>query len=105
MSTNDKTLAYGTLGENGDTWFLMTPNQMLLVDVPFLVDLSLKGKPVSIAGHMGIPAGSPLITKLIADKIASHEAIALRAYEIYQSGRGGTADDNWFRAERELLGL
>ena len=104
MSTNDKTFAYGTLGENGDTWFLMTPNQMILVDAPFLVDLSLEGKPVSIAGHMGIPAGSPF-TKLIADKIASHEAIALRAYEIYQSGHGGTADDNWFRAERELLGL
>jgi hypothetical protein len=37
-------------------------------------------------------------------KQITHEMIAKRAYEIYLSGRGGTADENWARAERELRG-
>lgn len=32
----------------------------------------------------------------------THEQIARRAYEIYKSGTGGSTEDNWFRAEREL---
>jgi hypothetical protein len=34
----------------------------------------------------------------------THEAIARRAYEIWQSGKGGTEFDNWVRAECELRG-
>ena len=34
----------------------------------------------------------------------TYDQIALRAYSIYQSGQGGSQDDNWFRAERELRG-
>ena len=32
----------------------------------------------------------------------SHDEIALRAYEIHESGAGGDAIENWLRAEREL---
>ena len=32
----------------------------------------------------------------------SHEEIARRAYEISQRGEGGSDEDNWHRAEREL---
>ena len=32
----------------------------------------------------------------------THEQVARRAYEIFKSGSGGTPEDNWFRAEREL---
>jgi hypothetical protein len=32
------------------------------------------------------------------------DAIAKRAYEIWQSGQGGSEFDNWLRAERELRG-
>jgi hypothetical protein len=32
----------------------------------------------------------------------THADIAKRAYEIYQSGKGGTQLENWLRAEREL---
>jgi len=35
----------------------------------------------------------------------SYEQIARRAYEIWQSGKGGSQDDNWYRAERELRGF
>ena len=34
----------------------------------------------------------------------THDQIAKRAYEIWQSGKGGSKDDNWYRAERELRG-
>ena len=34
----------------------------------------------------------------------SRDAIARRAYEIWQSGKGGSEFDNWVRAERELRG-
>jgi hypothetical protein len=34
----------------------------------------------------------------------TQDAIARRAYEIWQSGKGGSDFDNWVRAERELRG-
>ena len=45
--------------------------------------------------------------KSASKKIAAptFEQIAMRAYEISKSGQGGSQDDNWFRAERELRGL
>ena len=44
---------------------------------------------------------SPIATK---KSPPTYEQIARRAYEIWQSGKGGSQDDNWFRAERELRG-
>jgi hypothetical protein len=32
----------------------------------------------------------------------TQEQIARRAYEIFKSGTGGTPEENWYRAEREL---
>jgi Protein of unknown function (DUF2934) len=104
MAATQKTFAYGTLEENGDTWFLMTRDRMIFLDAA-LSDLSLEHRTVSVIGTMGIPPASPGITKLIVENIAPHEAIAIRAYEIYRSGQGGSSDDHWYRAERELLGL
>jgi hypothetical protein len=43
-------------------------------------------------------AGAP------AKKEITNEMIARRAYEIYLSGKGGSQQDNWYRAERELRG-
>lgn len=34
----------------------------------------------------------------------SHDEIALRAYEIHESGEGGDELENWLRAEQELSG-
>ena len=58
---------------------------------------------VSVLGRMGIPQGSPFMM-LIVEKIASHEAIAIRVFNIFKSASGGSQDDNWFQAERGLLG-
>ena len=38
----------------------------------------------------------------VSARQVTHEQIARRAYEIFKSGTGGTPEDNWFRAEREL---
>ena len=35
----------------------------------------------------------------------THAMIAERAYHIHLSGHGGSEQDNWCRAERELRGL
>ena len=40
-----------------------------------------------------------------APKQITREQIAVRAFEIFASGTGGSESDNWFRAERELRGL
>jgi hypothetical protein len=37
-----------------------------------------------------------------AKREITHEMIAKRAYEIHMSGKGGSQDENWHRAEREL---
>ena len=103
MAPKSKTFEYGILDSNTDTFFLRKPNRFVLLDVPFVFDTSLRHQAVSVIGTMGEPAGAPGITKLIVDKLVSHDDIAKRAYEIYQSGRGGSADDDWLRAERELL--
>jgi len=39
-----------------------------------------------------------------SSKRPTTEQIAKRAYEIWQSGKGGSQAENWFRAERELRG-
>jgi DUF2934 family protein len=41
----------------------------------------------------------------VVKKEITHDQIARRAYEIWQSGTGGNEYDNWTRAERELRGL
>jgi hypothetical protein len=38
----------------------------------------------------------------VSGRQITHEQVARRAYEIFKSGTGGTPEDNWFRAEREL---
>jgi hypothetical protein len=52
-----------------------------------------------------VSRNSPLPRPEPASRTISHEMIAKRAYEIYVSGKGGSAVENWTRAERELKGL
>ena len=59
-------------------------------------------KPVSKA-----PVSSPVRNSAVPKAQAvsarpTREQIAMRAYEIYASGKGGSEMDNWHRAEREL---
>src|SRR6267142_2177799 len=100
MPTSEKTFAFGTLEENGDTWLLITRNRIILLDLA-LSDLRFEHKNVSVIGKMGIPPSS-FETKLIVEKLVTHDDIAIRAFDLFQSGVGGSQDDQWFRAEREL---
>jgi hypothetical protein len=100
---SEKVFAYGILESDTDTWLLRRPAKFILLDVPFPFDLSLVHKDVSAIGTMGQPPSAPGITKLLVEKLVGHEAIAVRAFEIYSSGHGGSSEDNWLRAERELL--
>jgi len=49
--------------------------------------------PKSVAGPASRKISAP-----------TFQEIALRAYYISHSGTGGSEDENWFRAERELGG-
>jgi hypothetical protein len=101
MAAISEHFAYGKLESSTDSW-LLVGEQVTLLDISIPFETSLERKMVSVTGRMGIPEGSPF-TKLIVEKIVSHDAIAMRAYEIFQSGEADFANENWFRAERELL--
>src|SRR5260370_39286836 len=103
MPTNTKIIVHGTFQDNGDSFLVMTRDRMILVDAPFITDGSLLHQEVSIIGEMGKAVGSPFL-KLLADRIVTHQEIAIRAFEIFKSPKGGSAEENWLRAERELLG-
>jgi hypothetical protein len=105
MTTNPKTVAHGKLHGSTDTWLLVS-SDVIPLDITLLesFDSSLEHKNVSVVGTMGIPK-SALVMKLIVEKLASHDAINRRAYEFYESGRGGSATDHWLRAEHDLLKL
>ena len=62
---------------------------------PAAVTSPVRNSPVPKAAPGGATKASKEIT---------YEAIARRAYEIWQSGTGGSQEENWYRAERELRG-
>jgi hypothetical protein len=39
------------------------------------------------------------------EKVVTFEAIQQRAFDIFESGHGGSALENWLRAEQELLAI
>jgi len=45
------------------------------------------------------------IPKIEPRREVTHEAIAIRAFEIYLSGCGSDEQGNWLKAERELKSL
>lgn len=51
------------------------------------------------------PVRNSAIPKPQPRKEITREAIAKRAYEIWQSGKGGSDLENWIRAERELRSM
>ena len=57
------------------------------------------GTRVTVVRNSAIP--KPAAKK---PTIVTYDMIAKRAYEIWQSGTGGSEQDNWCRAERELRG-
>jgi len=52
----------------------------------------------------GATRNSPLPRSEPSTRQITHDMIAKRAYEISISGQGGSQEENWLRAERELRG-
>ena len=78
------------------------------IDVSFpFTDEQVEHQQVSILGHMGerVISGSIKVPSLIARKVVLQKAVAVRAFQIFESGQGGSSLDHWLRAERELLGI
>jgi hypothetical protein len=55
--------------------------------------------------NTAIPKTNTVATPSAPKRNITHELIAERAYHISISGTGGSQDENWHRAERELRGL
>jgi hypothetical protein len=64
-----------------------------------------KSTPVATTTPVRNTSIPPKPAVVPAKKVVTHEAIAIRAYEISRSGMGGSEDQNWLQAERELKGL
>lgn len=41
-------------------------------------------------------------SRSVTPRQVTQEQVARRAFEIFKSGTGGTPEENWYRAEREL---
>jgi hypothetical protein len=64
---------------------------------------ALDRQAVSVVGHQAEPEGGD--PHIIAERIVSHAAVAVRAYELHQLAPCSSPFENWLRAEHELLGL
>jgi len=104
MTLSPKTFAHGTLLADTNSW-LLAGDHVVALDVaavdPF--DPMLEHESISVVGRMGFPPSAPTVSKLIVEKLASHNAIRRRAHELFISGQKGSAIDHWVSAERELL--
>ena len=112
METTQNQVFWGTLFSDTDDFLLQRPGGPTKVDL-FIQHLELfvinnkldQHQGVSILGHMGVDPRLGSGECIIAEKVVSKEDIALRAFEIYKSGHGGSALSNWLSAERQLLGI
>jgi len=66
--------------------------------------LKRSAKPASAAQRVAAPQAAAPVPATPSSLVITHEMIARRAYQIWQSGRGGSAEQNWAQAERELRG-
>ena len=118
MGTTEQRIFWGTFSSDSDDFLLqevagarplvqVTYSPVSDVDEGRVGSLADSRQQVSILGHQGQPAMTELGTlpSIVAERIVSHEDVARRAFEIYESGRGGSAFDNWLVAERQLLGF
>lgn len=108
----------GNLGATTDFWFLANGNvpdhQIVLTGQDERVELDFsqaEGQPgafpqVTVVGHFSPEsAQQDQLRRFVVGQCVSHRAIADRAFAIFASANGGSAQDNWLRAERDLLGL
>ena len=92
----------------GDLFFI-TDNVVLANGIVPLNEIFLDGAidPAAREGEPATVSGTinEAQTRMAVERFVRHQSAAERAYEIFASGQGGTAEENWVRAEKELLGL
>jgi hypothetical protein len=112
MEATRNQVFWGTLISDTDDFLLQRPEGLTKVDLFIQPDLELfvintkldQHQQVSILGHLGHDPRLGSEECIIAEKIVSQKDIAVRAFEIYKSGTGGSALSNWLSAELQLLG-
>jgi len=124
MARHRRTIFWGTLSSDTDEFLLQLPqgnselveigaNLRMKVDLfvepgieEFVTENRLdQHQEVSILGHLGVDPRLGPGDHILAERITSHDDIAVRAFEISQSGRTQSAFDNWLSAESQLLGV
>jgi hypothetical protein len=124
MAKHRRQIFWGTLSSDTDDFLLQLPqgsselvetsaNPLMKVDLfvqpgieNFVTENGLaQHQEVSILGHLGVDPRLGPGDHIVAERITSHDDIAARAFEIYQSGHGQSAFDNWLSAECQLLGV
>lgn len=102
------TKVYGQLQEEDTTYFIKTGNvphgQLQLLYPKELADqmAGYRGQYVSISGELSKKNKADTFATLSIQKIVSHDQIGQRAYELSQQNPD-SHEDNWLRAENELL--
>ncbi|WP_206107874.1 DUF2934 domain-containing protein [Paludisphaera rhizosphaerae] len=118
MPAKTRTMFHGNLDMSTDAFFLINgtaPNHLLLLsdgtspgqEPGVLETVNSRPTPhVSIVGRFltegEVDGPGP---RFVLEKFVTHESIAGRAFEIFTSSGSGSAEADWLRAERELLGL
>jgi hypothetical protein len=67
-------------------------------------------RAVTVSGHIATSEemrnhGDLTNPTIALERVLTFEAIQQRAFDVFRSGYGRSAVENWLRAERELLGL
>jgi len=99
---SQKTIIHGILQRSEETWLLKTDIGSIAIGSVASIEPALEHQDVSILGALYEPSS---VRMFFADRIVTHAEIAARAMAIYNSGTGGSSEENWIRAEKELLGL
>jgi hypothetical protein len=116
-----------TIDKNGERFFLMTREDTraafgsrvligrqqlrLLTETGDPLDMSVaERQDVTVAGRIATAAEMAVHDQLtdptlVVKRLAEAQTIRQRAFEIFETGRGGTALDNWVHAECQLLEL
>jgi hypothetical protein len=106
MADQEDRIFTGTLITTTDNFLLKPPGNDPFIDLDFtFFDDRLDHQDISVLGHLGERKITDFtsVRSIIAKNVVAKRDIAVRAYEIYESGEGGTAEDHWLRAERQLL--
>jgi hypothetical protein len=108
---------HGNLGATPDFLFLINGNipnrQIVIRGQDEGTDLALSEVEgsgafpmVTVVGHfLEEVSSADSLCRFVVVRCVLHTAIAERAFAIFASGTGGTAEQNWLLAERDSLGL